>query len=180
MYIGIPHDSSLPEDQEVIVEYNKVIAQYMGYKYYPYSEEAKGQTFGWMKYPSASEFSKHNRHKNDYLCRTHKDMQFHYNWNWIMPVVQEIFDRHQFIIYFLGNSAYIMHLEDYKRPKGAGYGLPQYYNNEAHSRDVHSVNLAVWEICARFAEWTIANNDARIPIQDGPERQTEFKQPGQE
>lgn len=76
------------------IESNKLIAEFMGYKYFPFDESKKvhvmddvyvDQMNGWHK-PTPG----HYKIQNWYLCRTHKDLAYHYKWDWLMPVCEKI------------------------------------------------------------------------------------------
>jgi len=72
--------------QEEILEYNKRCALFLGYTYYPFVKEGK--------YPSGLpgwQLPKANfKLPETYLGRTHRDLKFHSDWNWIMEVVEAI------------------------------------------------------------------------------------------
>lgn len=62
---------------------NKIIATFMGYKYYPFKHDANDPDFcpGWKRHPNASNFTKTNREEfNDaeaFLSRSHNGLQYH-------------------------------------------------------------------------------------------------------
>ena len=71
---------------------NKLLAEYMGFTYYPHDKNS-GIVAGWAKYP----ISKIDKRETQgfgldvaWLCRTHNQLKFHYDWNWLIPVVQKI------------------------------------------------------------------------------------------
>lgn len=99
---------------EDIYEDNKLIAEFMGFKYYPHNE-GSGKDPGWKSHPDASSMNKlnstHNLFANGvswtlpngdifktygneqewkYLCRNHKNLDYDTNWNWLMGVVEKI------------------------------------------------------------------------------------------
>ena len=67
--------------QEEILQYNKLCAEFLGYKYYPYPNKDTG----WRKNKGHLIFG-----KSYYLGRTTKHLQFHSDWNWIMEMVEAI------------------------------------------------------------------------------------------
>jgi len=75
------------------IESNKMIAEFMGYKYFPFDETKKfenpniivDQMNGWHKPTNG-----HYKVQDWYLCRTAKDMAYHYKWDWLMPVCGKI------------------------------------------------------------------------------------------
>ena len=79
-----------------IIEGNKLIAEFMGYIYFPYVYELKKDGFnrwGWRKgkphLPGGN--SKIDIGKTHYIGRHHRDLKFHEDWNWLNDVVREIF-----------------------------------------------------------------------------------------
>lgn len=78
-------------DKEVI-ENNKLIAEFLGYKYHPANRNTK--PYGWHKIPKDKHWSEKLGWgiNSYYLCRRHNQMQFHYDWNWLMVVVEKIMD----------------------------------------------------------------------------------------
>lgn len=75
---------------EEIEENNKLIATFLGYEYVPFNKELNvGNHFdvnppGWR----AKDFK--NLKLGGYLCRKHRDLKFHDDWNWLMSVVEKI------------------------------------------------------------------------------------------
>lgn len=73
------------------VENNKIIAEFCGYQYFPYDETAPkwvnnkeggiplDQFNGWRK-PHKG----HLKIEGWYLCRSHRDLRYHRDWNWFM------------------------------------------------------------------------------------------------
>ena len=79
-------DQISEENKEQIMKFNKLMAEYMGYKYYPHNyvstEHNKKCDAGWKKHERVSDFVKYNINRDDYLCRDHNSLSFHSNWNW--------------------------------------------------------------------------------------------------
>ena len=79
-----------------IIEGNKLIAEFMGYKYYPFDYELKNKNglnrWGWRKNsPSLPTGNvKINIGKTHYLGRKHRDLKFHEDWNWLIDVINYI------------------------------------------------------------------------------------------
>lgn len=80
-------------NKEEIIEGNKIIAQFMGYEYFPF-DETKMQTLndvpldqmnGWHR-PSLG----HYKIDGWYLYRTHNELRYHRDWNWLMTVLDKI------------------------------------------------------------------------------------------
>lgn len=63
-----------------ISEYNELCARFLGYKYYPHPEK----NAGWRKETG------HLKIKDYYLARTTNKLSFHYDWNMIMKVINNI------------------------------------------------------------------------------------------
>lgn len=66
--------------REEILEYNKLCAEFLGYKYFPYPNVNSG----WRKEQGHLKLSEY------YLARTTKDLKFYSDWNWIMRMVDSI------------------------------------------------------------------------------------------
>lgn len=65
-----------------IIECNKLIAVFLGYKYHPHPERDSG----WRKEKGHRKF-----HGMDYyLCRAHRDLKFNSSWDWLMLAVEKI------------------------------------------------------------------------------------------
>ena len=67
---------------EEALEGNKLIAEFMGYSYYPHTRE---ETLpGWRKEKS------HPKISGTYLARVHKNLDYHRSWEWLMTAVEKI------------------------------------------------------------------------------------------
>ena len=82
-----------------IIEGNKSIAIFLGYTYYPWNHpEIQGTDNppGWKLSPDASMFSKINAwrklYDDAYLCRDHQQLNYHRDYNKLMPVVEKIIE----------------------------------------------------------------------------------------
>ena len=78
-----------------IIENNKLIAEFMGYKYFPFNSKLKKKRFKWLGWrkdklslPKGCTIGKIG--ERYYLDRRHKDLKFHEDWDWLMPVVEKI------------------------------------------------------------------------------------------
>lgn len=70
------------------LENNKLIAEFMGFQYYPF-EEGSGITPGWKRFKGAQPGEKYNSLWGDggaYLCRSHNSLDYHCSWNSIISV----------------------------------------------------------------------------------------------
>jgi hypothetical protein len=67
---------------EEALEGNKLIAEFMGYSYYPHTRE---ETLpGWRKEKA------HPKISGTYLARVHKNLDYHRSWEWLMTAVEKI------------------------------------------------------------------------------------------
>jgi hypothetical protein len=67
---------------EEALEGNKLIAEFMGYRYYPHTRE---ETLpGWRKEKA------HPKISGTYLTRVHKNLAYHRSWEWLMTAVEKI------------------------------------------------------------------------------------------
>jgi hypothetical protein len=74
---------------------NKVFANYLGYKYFPYNKISKDDFFkqpGWRHEEIfISGFkSEGNIYANQWLCRSSNDLKFNSSWDWIMCLWEKI------------------------------------------------------------------------------------------
>jgi hypothetical protein len=88
--------------KEEITAGNKLIAGFMGYKYYPYeSPEDPSQrppkykspfSWGWIKGDPeiAGQQQKLPKKDHHWLCRSHRDLRYYNEWHLLMPVVEKI------------------------------------------------------------------------------------------
>lgn len=67
---------------EEITEGNKLIAEFMGYKYFPHPENKNP---GWKVNANIEKGS-----KIGYLCRNNHNLRYYNSWSWIMPVLDKI------------------------------------------------------------------------------------------
>ena len=71
--------------KEDILAGNKVMAEFLGYKYYPHTEPyGRDRVAGWVK----SGLSFKNPHFS--LGRSHRDLPFYNDWNALMRVIDKI------------------------------------------------------------------------------------------
>ncbi len=79
-------------DDHKILQGNKKFAEYLGYTYYGF-KDAKYKPFGWKRQDVATHekltYSGFPCERN-FLCRSHNDLKFFNDWNWLMEVVEKI------------------------------------------------------------------------------------------
>ena len=76
------------ENWKEIEENNKLIATFLGYEYIPHSNTESYP--GWRKIGSKPMCKTAYGIGQTFLCRKHRDLSFHYDWNWMMYVVEKI------------------------------------------------------------------------------------------
>lgn len=82
LYISVNFQSM---NKEEIMDGNKVMAEYLGYKYYPLNEPyGRDKVVGWIK-PRCSPMNPEFK-----MCRSHRDLPFYNDWNALMRVIDKI------------------------------------------------------------------------------------------
>lgn len=76
------------ENWKQITKDNKMLAEFLGYAYIPLNKNSNTAP-GWRK-PGATLSKLGTGIGYPYLCRKHRDLVFHCDWNWLMTVVEEI------------------------------------------------------------------------------------------
>ena len=86
--------------KEEILEGNKLIAEFLGYVYVPYTAGHSGRPCGWVikNYKLVD-----RKVPKLFLGRTTKDLLYHKSWDWLMPVVEKIENTKPF--YSVSNNA---------------------------------------------------------------------------
>lgn len=82
--------------REEISEYNKLCAEFLGYKYFPYPNVNSG----WRKEQGHLKLSEY------YLARTTKDLKFHSDWNMVIRMVEAI-EKLNFVVEIITNTCLI-------------------------------------------------------------------------
>lgn len=74
-----------------IEDMNKEFAKFLGYQYIPYKEGVTTDKIGWIM-PDKFVHLKVSGYGigTPYLCRRHKQLAFHRDWNWLMEVVGKV------------------------------------------------------------------------------------------
>lgn len=76
-----------------IEEMNKAFAEFMGYIYEPFDEKDQGKEVGWVVPGLRKTHTKLLAGVgigSPKLCRTHRDLRFHFDWSWTMALVIKI------------------------------------------------------------------------------------------
>lgn len=94
-------------NREEILNGNKLMAEYIGYKYFPHTAPYKrnGENIsGWVRPRS------HSISPNFYLCRSHNDLSFDTNWSMLMRVIERI-ERDSVVVSIVGTVSAIHNFE---------------------------------------------------------------------
>lgn len=76
-----------------IKENNKLLAEFLGYKYFGFDRSKAGVKPGWKTHNNTTSeklFYLGNVGERHYLCRGHNDLRFYNSWDWLMAVVDKI------------------------------------------------------------------------------------------
>lgn len=136
-------------EKKTIQENNKLIAEFMGYTYYPYKKEEKGLPCGWIK----GDRNVANSKLGGLLCRTHSALSYHFYWNSLMEVVEKIetikgHDHGQFVVVIKANSCTIFGSKLHFVGYGNVYDRTQYNANKI---------TATWSAVVYFIKWYLKN-----------------------
>lgn len=121
-------------EYKAIVKNNKLIAEYMGYKYVPF-DGVNRHKCGWWLPNKVGDMDKFGR---NYLGRRHKDLDYHHNWNSIMLVVNKIFND-GWVVVFYGNMCSVQDIGSFTRKNERN--LPFFEN---YSETPDKLINAVW------------------------------------
>ncbi len=170
----INYAENLPQEvKDIIWGYNEMIAHYMGYKYYPWVEGEKQEdvnsrvyngSAGWKVHDKVSGISKNNANETDYLCRTVRGMAYHYDWNWLMPVVAEILVRHGYYIYMIGGNACSIYKDDISKPLSHANGAPEHFYVEHSASKTDDMIRPMWQCVADTVHYILTHFDPKIPV----------------
>ena len=161
------------ENKDIVWGYNELIAHYMGYKYYPFRENEDQATLnreeyacgaGWKIHQKVSAMSKFNAKDSDYLCRSVRDMAYHYDWNWLMSVVHELLVRHGFYVYLIGGVACSLYKEDLEVPLSVANGGPKHFHVEYTAQNQEQMVMVMWQCVAETVQHILTNFDPKIPV----------------
>lgn len=96
---------------------NKIIAEYLGYKYFPFNDLQEVKVPGWYRVVESKNslssliyhFKDGWKRVNDthykYICRSTNDLGFNSSWDSLMPVIQKIEKSNDFHFELYGNGA---------------------------------------------------------------------------
>lgn len=163
----VDYSENLPEGtRDVIRDYNKMIATYMGYKYYPYNEPGMDKKIepGWKIHADVPSLSKMRRDKNDFLCRNHRELAYHYDWNWLMPVIVELHKRHGFLIYYFGMVIFSSHVMDLNKSNKDASTPPEFFYHQLTVKSMANLIEGMWEATALTIEYIMRHGDPQIPV----------------
>ena len=82
-------------EKNFVLSGNKLIAEFMGYEYHPYSPESK-MLAGWWKKDTPQNIrmlggtARKLGNMHYFLCRRHHELRYWNSWDWLMPVVRTI------------------------------------------------------------------------------------------
>ncbi len=109
-----------------VEEGNKLLAKFMGYNYYPHPEPFPGWR---ITTPEIQKIlPKSRKFMGAFLCRTTKELRYHYDWNWLMRVVEKVEkiedeEYGRFAVYISSNHCQIQSTKSEK-------GYPKYLGEE--------------------------------------------------
>lgn len=84
------------KDKSNILLGNKLIAEHLGYKYYPFQEVKNPNFAGWKKTDKEVLPKLHTEGpigKRVWLCRRNTDLRFYNSWDWLMPACEKFEDQ---------------------------------------------------------------------------------------
>lgn len=146
--------------KDQILEGNKLLAEFMGYEYTPFNENApKHAPCGWWK---KGQLGTINKITHAYLCRSHRDLRYYNSWDWIMtvvlkieklrPEVKEFHVAEWFEFHRIGTTCILK--SGLKHANGRTVS-PFYYNECSFGKtEIESV----WLACVNFISWLKNNN----------------------
>lgn len=124
--------------QDLIIEGNKKIAQFMGYTYFPHMK-GEQKAPGWKTTIDTSIFSKFNQsynillkkneNKREYLCRGHNGLKYHISWDWLIEAIIKFRDLD------IDNDIYRSHIQEIDSNV-----IDEYDIHQAHTSLVNAIN----------------------------------------
>lgn len=148
---------------EEIKDGNKLIAEFLGYKYYHPGIDIewdcgyeRKEVFSKVpietnEYPDSDQYYfKDNFNWENYIT----DLEYHKNWNSLMPVVFKITRETGYMIYFWSNVCHIQHKDLFT----AKYNLDNVPDDKNYMREFYSdtpenIIEAVYESVVAFIKW---------------------------
>jgi hypothetical protein len=132
-----------------IINGNKIIAEFMGYTYFPFNMEGVKDP-GWKTTKDTSHFTKNNKLfflrdsvERDYLCRNHHQLCYHSDWNWLMEVCKKI-NETKLLLPMNGIEDSIMPWINAKRPVVKGL--------------INMDIMETWSSVVEYIKWYKKNN----------------------
>lgn len=114
--------------QQEIILGSKLIAEYLGFAYLPFSAELKCKPGWWVKVPKTKRelfYSKINGDV-DFICRRHLDLDFYYSLDALIPAIKKI-EKEKINIRLDNNGCHFYFIETEKSFES--YDLPNWSNN---------------------------------------------------
>ncbi len=133
-------------EREEIRECNKLIAEFMGYKYYPLPED-RSYNPGWWKGDPIKMTSFNKLNENHLLCRSYNDLRYYNSWDWLMSVVYKIFNEGWVTIFY---SNYCIIQDKATFTKREDNDLPYF---DSHSESPETLIKAVYECVVEFIKY---------------------------
>ena len=131
-----------------IIEGNKLIAKFMGFKYIPFDSSLPKGHSGWWKDGKVGII---NKSEINFLGRNHNDLTYHSNLNMLIPVVEKI-AKCEYVDYFsivptLGSDIYFKGLEITL--------IPNCWTpcKEFYSSNYKSILDCIYESVIKFIKW---------------------------
>lgn len=101
--------------QEEIINGSKLIAEYLGWVYIPFSVDLKHKAGWWSKVPKTEEdifFSEVNGN-DGFICRNHSELRFWNSLDALVPVIQKIEKEYNSSFILQDNGCELYDIESY-------------------------------------------------------------------
>jgi hypothetical protein len=138
--------------KEDILEGNKLLAEFKGYKYYLITEVEDTYHAGWKLTKNAHSLDKYDTTAGNgpfkrYLTRSHNGLRFYNSYDWLMPIYLEIKNNHEYgCQLFCISTDYIeVIINDLNLGKSV---ITKYYY-----KDFYSELTALWFAIVEFIKW---------------------------
>ena len=117
--------------QEEIIKGSKLIAEYLGWQYIPFSADLKHKAGWWSKVPKTEEdrfFSKINGN-DGFICRNHKELRFWNSLDALIPVIQKIEKEDNAVFELRQNGCTVLKWALRLKGGNGSFDLPNWSNN---------------------------------------------------